>query len=189
MGKNIKRVSSKKNVMKYHVRKFLLVAGCLSLVACSNSNINDLQQYVKETKAKFKGKVEPLPAIVPYESYEYQVSEQRDPFVPSISLVKTITLKRAYTGLKPDDTRIKEELEEFVLKTLQMVGMMVKEGEEWAVVKAPDGTIYRVRKGSHIGERHGEIISISETRIEIKEIVEDGLGGWIERPNSLVLTQ
>jgi len=189
MEKNIKRVSLKKNSMKHYMKKLLLVMGCLTLAACNDNNMDDLQEYIKETKAKFKGKVEPLPAIIPYENYEYQVSEQRDPFVPSMSLVKTITLKRAYTGFKPNESRLREELESYALKALQMVGMMVKEGQEWAVIKAPDGTIYRVKKGSHIGERHGEIIDISETKIEIKEIVEDGLGGWIERPNTLVLTQ
>lgn len=165
---------------------FLFIVGATS---CARSNMDDLEQFVKETKLKFAGQVESLPAVRPYESYDYGASDKRDPFRSSVSLVKTIAITHVSNGLLPDSVRRKEELEQFELDSLTMVGLLVKEGQNWAIVKAPGGNVARVREGNYIGRNHGKILKISETKIEVKEIVADGLGGWIERPNTLGLKQ
>lgn len=161
----------------------------LALSSCARSNMDDLEQFVKETKLKFAGQVEPLPEVRPYESYEYATGEMRDPFRSSVSLVKSIAISRASNGLQPDAVRRKEELEQYELESLTMVGLLVNEGQNWAIVKAPGGTVFRVREGNYVGRNHGKILKISETKVELKELVADGLGGWIERPNVLGLKQ
>lgn len=170
--------------------RLIVLFGCLiSLTACSTDQMQDLREFVQETKTKYKGQVEPLPAVVPYESYRYSVAKQRDPFRPSMSLVKSVNMARNANGITPDTRRNREELERYELDSLSMVGIMVNEGEKWAIVRAPDGAIYRVRKGNYMGRNHGKIIKINETKVEIKEIIADGLGGWIERPNKISLAQ
>jgi len=161
----------------------------LSLMSCAEQNLSDLEEYIAETKAKYIGKVEALPAITPYESYQYGVLEKRNPFKPSVSLVKSIELKRTTNGIQPSVARNKEELEKYALETLYMVGIMNNDGQQWALIKAPDNSIFRVREGNYMGENHGKIIKISESKIDLKEIVSDGLGGWIERANVVGLSE
>lgn len=160
-----------------------------SLAGCAENDVSDLNAFVSDMKVKYKGQVEALPAISPYESYRYQLSKTRDPFKPSVSLVKEITLKRSSTGLRPNQTRNKEGLEKYALQSLIMVGVMNNDGQNWAIVKAPDNSIYRVRKGNYIGENNGKITRISESGIDLREIVADGSGGWNRRKNKLSLNQ
>ncbi|MCB1806986.1 MAG: pilus assembly protein PilP, partial [Candidatus Competibacteraceae bacterium] len=96
------------------------------------------------------------------------------------------------TGIRPDLDRDKEELEKYSLGSLDMVGTFSDfDNEEiWALIKAPDGIVHRVRKGNYLGENFGEIFNISEDKIEILEIVPDPqAGGWKERDNFLSLAQ
>ena len=53
----------------------------------------------------------------------------------------------------------------------------------------PDTIIHRISVGNYIGKNHGKIIGISEDRIELKEIVPDGQGGWTERDAALALLE
>ena len=70
-----------------------------------------------------------------------------------------------------------------------MVGVMNNNGQNWAIIKAPDNSIYRVRSGNYMGENHGKIQKITEARIDLKEIVADGQGGWITRSNKVTLSE
>mgnify|MGYP001486274648 CR=1 FL=1 len=65
-------------------------AGCIvilvvstGLYACSH-DMEDLDQYIDEIKARPGGRIEPLPEITPYEVFYYVADEQglRSPFVP-----------------------------------------------------------------------------------------------------------
>ena len=161
----------------------------LVITACADKSMSDLSQFVTDTKSKYMGKVEALPIITPYESYSYKMEEQRDPFKPSVSLVKSVALKRSSNGIRPNEVRNKEELEKFPLESLIMVGVMNNNGQNWAIIKAPDNSIYRVRSGNYMGENHGKIQKITEARIDLKEIVADGQGGWITRSNKVTLSE
>jgi type IV pilus assembly protein PilP len=40
-----------------------------------------------------------------------------------------------------------------------------------------------------MGQNHGRIISVSDERIELTEIVPDGLGNYIERSSAVALIE
>lgn len=154
---------------------------------CSSSN-SDLQAYVRDIKSRPAGKIAPVPEFKPYESFAYADKDLRDPF----SIINNDTnFKTTNIGneLRPDINRNKETLEEYPLDTLHFVGHLEKDGERWAIITSPDHLVYRVRVGNHLGTNYGEIVAISESQIDIKEIVQDGLGGWIERNAALSLTE
>lgn len=62
-------------------------------------------------------------------------------------------------------------------------------GDLYALVKDSTGGIHRVRSGNHLGQNYGRIVGVSDTRIELIEIVPNGQGGWVERPRSLTLNE
>lgn len=167
-----------------------LVALSSVLAGCSTSNTQDLQEFVKATRNKQNSRIEPLPEFKPYETFLYQASNLRNPFAPSVSGQLDRMLKpEDGSGIHPDVNRPREALEDYPLDTLRMVGTLEQDGNSWALVQASDNTIHRVQPGNYLGQNHGKIIHIDEYEIELMEIVPDGLGGWMERPASLALSE
>ncbi len=162
----------------------------LTLVACSGDRMDDLRAYVEATKAKPGGRVEPIPEVKPFESFMYQTAGRKSPFDTWTANTGT-SRKNAVpgTGPAPDDNRRKEALESFPLDTLRMVGTLSQKDGMWAIVKAPDGLVYRVARNNYMGQNHGRVARVSEDRIDLTEIVPDGLGGWQERQAGLALAE
>ena len=95
----------------------------------------------------------------------------------------------AESGIAPDFNRRKEELESYSLDSIRMVGILEQLGVTWGLVKTKEGTIHRVKTGNYMGQNHGRIVQISEDRIDLTEIVQDGTGGYSERQASLALAE
>lgn len=172
-----------------HYRWFVLATALVGLTACGGSDVSDLETYIANSKLKYKGNIEALPQIAPYEIYRYHAEGKRDPFKPTVSLVKSLAVNRVDNGINPDTGRAREELEKYSLDSLHMVGTMLNDGVTWGIVRAPNNSIVRVRKGNYMGQNYGKIVAITETKIELREIVPDGRGGWIEQPNTVKLSQ
>ncbi|MCK4840544.1 MAG: pilus assembly protein PilP [Methylococcales bacterium] len=170
-----------------------LIVSCLcvfSLTACSNNDTSDLTQYIKSVKARPKGIIQPLPEIKIVEPFVFNPDGLRDPFKPVERIEEKDTLGLATgSGIRPDTSRRKEELEGYSLDTLRMVGTVIIDKGLWALIKASDGTIHRVQKGNHMGRNYGEIIRILDDRLELMEIVSDKPGSWREQQASLALAE
>jgi type IV pilus assembly protein PilP len=164
------------------VRYTGIILVAIGLVACGDTPDADLRQFVSDTKAKGRSSIPPLPEPQTFEIYTYDEESLRDPFIPA---KVANAANNAGSGLRPDNTRPKEVLEEFALGSLKMMGSLEKGGKLWALLKAPDGTLHRTTRGRHMGQNNGKIIKITESELELKEIVPDGLGGWIERFSTL----
>ena len=92
-------------------------------------------------------------------------------------------------GIRPDVKRPREFLEQFSLDTMKMVGTLQLQGRNYGLVQGKDGLVHRVLPGNFMGQNDGRILGITATRISIVEIIPDGLGGYIERPAALALTE
>ena len=173
--------------MKINLHKtsvFLLLCLSVMLSAC-NKNTDDLNAFIAATKAKHVGSVKPIPQFKPYENFVYSAMELRDPFTPNVDIEENAT--NANSGLRPDSIRPKQALEGFSLDSLSMVGTLEQLDEVWALIRDPKDTVHRVQPGQYLGQNEGKITSISETDVNLTEIVTDGLGGYIERDASLTI--
>ena len=133
-----------------------------------------------------------LPPIEPYEVYTYRSSGDVDPFEPFYKEEVPPPggpVTASGSGLSPDFNRNREELENYALDSLRMMGTLELNSELWGIVRSPDGTIHRVQVGNYIGRNHGKIVSISEESIDLNEIIQDGQGGWQEREAALALAE
>ncbi|WP_456412714.1 pilus assembly protein PilP [Thiolapillus sp.] len=167
--------------------KYLVPAAMVLLLAgCAKQDMADLREFVAEVKARPPTPIEPIPQIKQAETYLYVGGNRRNPFVPTEDgtevLVNTDT-----SGPRPDPNRRKEELESYPLDALRMVGTLDQNQAVWALVQSPDGTIHRVKAGNYLGQNDGEIISIEEEKINVKELIPNGSGGYLERQASLTL--
>lgn len=160
-------------------------AACLTLLAVALAGCHgrdaDLDSFIRDTKASPGGRVEPLPEVKPYQAFTYSAQGMRSPFVPGGTGVAT--------GVRPDVHRPREFLEQYSLDTLKMVGTLNLGGKYYGLVLARDGRVHRVTTGEHMGQNDGTITEITPTKIGLTEIIPDGLGGYVERPAALGLTQ
>lgn len=169
-----------------YIKITVLSLAAVFITSCGGQEHADLQEYIKRVQAKKKGKIQPLPEIKPYETFAYNAQDLRDPFTPFVQEAVQEDIPKE-PGLSPDMNRKREALEQFPLDSLVFVGHLEKDGVLWGLISAPDSTVYKVRKGNYVGQNFGEIQSISESSVLLKEIVQDGSGGWIEREASLTL--
>jgi type IV pilus assembly protein PilP len=158
-----------------------LVLLCLS--GCSG-DMDELQQKVAEIKSRPGERIEPLPEIKPYETYAYNASSLRSPFVQSAPAGSDMA-----NSIRPDSKRPREFLEQFPIDSMKMVGTLALQGKNYGLVQGKDGLVHRVLPGSYVGQNDGRVVSITPTRISVIEIVPDGVGGYIERPAALALTE
>ncbi|MGH8495674.1 MAG: pilus assembly protein PilP [Gammaproteobacteria bacterium] len=161
----------------------VLLVGLSVLVAGCSGEMDDLHAYIAEVKAKPGRRIEPLPEIIPHETFAYQADTLRSPFVPDVP-----DAAPGAAGVRPDRDRNREFLEQFPLDTLSMVGTLNLQGRNFGLVQTRDGLVHRVQPGNHLGQNDGRIVSIGSSKIELIEIVPDGLGGYLERPAAIELT-
>src|SRR5215470_15455995 len=161
----------------------LAVAAYAALTACSSAD-DELARFIEDTKKQPGGRVEPLPEIKPYETFVYAAADLRSPFLPS-----SPGSGAGLAGVRPDQKRNREFLEQYSLDTLKMVGTLRLGGSIFGLVQTKDGLVHRVSAGNHIGQAEGKIIEISPSKISLVEIVPDSLGGYMERPAALALNE
>jgi len=88
--------------------------------------------------------------------------------------------------IAPELERRKEPLEAYPLDTMKMVGSIEKAGVATALLTV-DNLLYQVRVGHYLGQNYGKIVAITETGVELREIVQDSSGDWEERMTTLAL--
>jgi type IV pilus assembly protein PilP len=69
-----------------------------------------------------------------------------------------------------------------------MVGTLHIDDVMFGLVRTSDGLIHRVTSGNFMGQNDGRITEISESEIDLVEIISDGIGGYIERDAAVGLT-
>lgn len=168
-------------------RCLALITLAFSISACSN-DMQDLRAYVDEVKARPGGRIEPLPEIRPTPRFEYTAGTdgQRSPFIPDTPQVRVSSNPDAITG--PDPNRPREFLEQYPLDTLRMVGTLAVADGAFGLVQTSNGLIHRVTVGNHMGQNYGRIMAITDSDIQLVEIISDGIGGYLERPAAVALS-
>ena len=166
----------------------VLVLGSLLSACGSSGDFADLQAKMAEVKARPRGRVEPPPEFIPVAAVSYAAHQQRSPFMPPVDQAGVI----APVGKKvePDFTRPKEYLERFTLESLKLVGSISRPGGELeALVQDGSGTVNRVKVGNYLGKNFGRVVAVSETAVDVLEVVPDGQDGWVERARSIRLVE
>ncbi len=165
----------------------VLLASAVILSACG-SDMDDLRAYIDEVKARPGGRIEPLPEIRPTPTFVYAADRDgaRSPFVPDTPQARVSEDPDAVRG--PDPNRPREFLEQFPLDTLRMVGTLQAKGASYGLVQTSDGLIHRVSQGNHLGQNYGRITTITDSEIQLVEIISDGIGGYLERPAAVALS-
>ncbi|MBL8491577.1 MAG: pilus assembly protein PilP [Rhodocyclaceae bacterium] len=167
------------------MRRVLSIVACALLSACGGEEHQDLKMWMKESTKDLRGRVPPLPEIKAFPAVSYEAMDLVDPFKPQkIEPEK----KGSGGGIKPDLDRRKEPLEAFPLESLKMVGVLQRDKMIHAVVLAGKA-VHQVKIGNYMGQNFGIITNITESDIQLRELVQDAVGDWVERTSSLHLQE
>jgi len=164
--------------------RVVLCAAAMAMLAGCGNDMDELQAKVEQVKSAPGSGIEPLPEVKPYETYDYAAADQRSPFEAGIP-----ASANAPNAIRPDSSRPREFLEQFSLDTLRMVGTVRLRGKLFGLLQTQDGLVHRVLPGNHVGQADGRITAVEEGKISLIEIVPDGMGGFIERPAALALSE
>jgi type IV pilus assembly protein PilP len=164
--------------------RLVLCAATMAMLAGCGNDMDELQAKVEQVKSAPGSGIEPLPEVKPYETYDYAAADQRSPFEAGIP-----ASANAPNAIRPDSSRPREFLEQFSLDTLRMVGTVRLRGKLFGLLQTQDGLVHRVLPGNHVGQADGRITAVEEGKISLIEIVPDGMGGFIERPAALALSE
>ena len=128
--------------------------------------------------------IAPLPVLKTFETFEYTDQGLRDPFSPGLEELQATTT----AGPQPDK-HPREPLEAYALDSLKMVGTIGTGASIEGLVKDTEGTIHRVHKGNYLGQNNGKITGVTETQINLVELIPNGTGGWMERQATIALPE
>jgi len=169
-----------------HINKITIFIAVLVLAGCQKEK-EDLAAYIASVQAKPQPAIKPMPVMKTYDKFVYSASDLRNPFIKTVVDVVPVEeeIKKVVdNGIHPDKSRLKEALESYELSSLQFVGTLQQE-KMWALIRSPEGVIHRVKVGDYMGTHDGQVLTISDSEVTLKEIVPDGDSGYIERNNSL----
>ncbi len=170
-------------------RRWVAGALLLALLAGCGAENEELQEWIERQRREVKPNVSPLSPPKKFEAQPYASAQAVDPFSnQKLSVALKVEAKQPNSMLGAELSRRKEPLEAYPLDSMSMVGSVAKQAQPFALLRV-DNLLYQVKLGEHIGQNYGRIMKITETQIELREIVQDAAGEWIERTSTLQLQE
>lgn len=174
------------------LRVSLIVCSAFLMWGCGSSGEDELRQWMSNERAQARPRVTPITEPKQFLPQPYAADEGMEPF-NVLKLTQALRRESAQVAsnaalIAPEMARRKEPLEAFPLDAMAMVGSMNKSGKPTALLTV-DKLLYQVQLGHYLGQNYGRITAISETSIQLREIVQDPTGDWIERMTSLELQE
>ncbi|HRH88682.1 MAG TPA: pilus assembly protein PilP [Rubrivivax sp.] len=172
-----------------NTRRWVAGSLLLALLAGCGAENEELQEWIERQRREVKPNVSPLSPPKKFEAQPYASAQAVDPFSnQKLSVALKVEAKQPNSMLGAELSRRKEPLEAYPLDSMSMVGSVAKQAQPFALLRV-DNLLYQVKLGEHIGQNYGRIMKITETQIELREIVQDAAGEWIERTSTLQLQE
>ena len=163
----------------------------LALTGCGGGNEAELRTWMDETRKTMRPTTQPVPEPKQFTPFAYESKALIDPFDQQkmiLAAARQAQSRSSTSSIRPDLDRRREMLEGYALDQLKMVGTLRQSGNQVALIDAA-GQTFMVRRGNYLGQNFGLVTNISETEVDLKEIVQDAAGEWIERPTKLELQE
>ncbi|VXC07858.1 pilus assembly protein PilP [Massilia sp. 9I] len=171
------------------MRLLCTFGAALLLAGCGDGDVQEVRDWMKKVQRETVPQVKPLPEPKEFVPYAYEPGGAVEPFSEAKLLGEMARVAAASPNpLAPNLNRPREVLENYPLDTMRMVGTLQKGGVSYALVQI-DASIYQVKTGQRIGQNHGLVTRISDGAIDIREVVQDATGDWVERKATIELAE
>ena len=170
-------------------RRSLGIVLLVGAAGCGDGGLPEVKQWMDEVRNDTKVFIPKLSEPKKFTPFVYSGKGSLDPYDSKKLAIAFAKLQSTSTNaLTPDMERRREPLESYPLDTLKMVGTLQKTGLSYALLQA-DRTVFQAKVGNYIGQNFGMITNITETAVELKEVVQDATGEWVERKATLELQE
>lgn len=169
------------------ILRALAILSVLGLYGCGDGGVQDVAQWMKEAKQQTRVSIKPLAPPKKFTPFVYDAKGREDPYSSNKLAIAFAKAKKGGT-LQPNLDRRREPLESYPLDTLHMVGTLSKPGLTYALLQA-DKSVFQIKVGNYIGQNLGMVTKITDTEVELKEVVQDASGDWVEREAKLELQE
>lgn len=177
-----------RSTIKVH-NAVVMLGSLLVLAACSGGGIEEDREWMKDVQRTTHVAVPKLAEPKNFVPFSYEAQGSLDPFdATKLKLALAKDKSDSKSSIRPDTNHERGVLEGFPLDTIQMVGVLQKKGRTEAIVKV-DNAVFTVKVGDYLGQDYGKITGITDSAIDIKEIVKDASDEWVERKTTLELQE
>jgi type IV pilus assembly protein PilP len=167
----------------------LFVAGIFSMLVGCSSEQEELQGWMDQQRREVRPSISPLVPPKRFDPQPYDAVAVVEPFSnQKLTVALKQEARQPNSVLAAEMNRRKEPLEAYPLDSMNMVGSVTRGGRQFALMRV-DNLLYQVKPGDYLGQNYGKVLSISETGIELREVVQDAAGEWIERMSALQLQE
>ncbi len=159
-----------------------------AMSGCSGEQ-DELQQWMEQQKREVKPSVQPLLQPKKFNPQPYASTSAVEPFsTQKLTVALKQEARQPNSLLAAEINRRKEPLESYPVDSMSMVGSVVRQGRQFALLRV-DSLLHNVKVGDYLGQNYGKIVKISETNVSLREIVQDAAGEWIERVTAIQLQE
>jgi len=167
-------------MIKEKIGLLLICVTTLVLQGCGSEE--SLDEWMLREQSSAKGTVEPLPLLTA------EIEEPPIVFdLNGLDPFSYLRLKQVPNAGSVDMTRPKQYLEQFGLDQLTMVGSVIDNNVNYALIKVQEGSVYKVKIGDYLGQNYGKVTRITERRVDFDETQENEKGDWVSKPNYLTI--
>ncbi len=168
------------------VRLATIALACGALLTGCSEDQQEIRSWMDAQRSGMPTIKETIAAPRRHEPFRYVDEGQTDPFAKSRLLARGGPVPSG--GVKPDMDRRREALEGFPLDAIRMVGHMSNGQKNFALLQVND-MVYQARVGNYAGQNFGKITRVTESEVQLKELVQDAAGDWTERDTALRLQE
>ena len=169
-------------------RKCTGLSAVLLVTACSSPS-EELQAWTEQQRREVKFGVQLLPPPGRFEPQPYLVLQEVDPFnSQKLSGAMRQEVRQMDARMMAELNRRREPLEALPLDAMALTGSVLRQGRPVALI-AVDKLLYQVKLGDYMGQNYGRVVKIEESNIELREIVQDASGEWVERITALQMQE
>ncbi len=139
--------------------KWLLKIVCVlallgGLAACRHDkDTKDLSNYVTQVRNQQVIPLAPLSPLQAYVAHTYPTDLERSPFQVAGNHTQAVV----------------NDLLDYQLNSMQMVGKITYNGQPWALIALPNGMVERVTIGQALGASNGQVIAITDSSLTVLE--------------------
>jgi len=166
-----------------------IVLACV-LSACGYTTEEGVRGFIDAERAALRPVSKALPPPKPFEAAIYEAGDRPDPFSKQAFVQALVGPANASKPsiATPELARVRTPLEAFTLASMALVGVIARDGQAVALVQA-DGKLHQIALGDYLGQHLGKVTKIENTRITLREMVQDDWGEWSVRNTILTLQE
>ena len=167
----------------------IVISACL-LSACGYTKEEDLRGFIDAERAALRPVSKALPPPKSFEAAIYDEAGRPDPFSKQAFVQALVgPAKASKPSIATTElARSRSPLEAFNLDSMALVGVISRDGQTVALVQA-DGKLHQIAPGDYLGQHLGKVTKIENTRITLREMVQDDFGEWSMRNTVLKLRE